>query len=565
MSNEIERALAALAVDHNAISATSALRLIRDARSSSRPLADLVRDELPEADLLKAIAKEMGLRFYDMHATEQEFALDERVLRRCDLRMLTTHAALPLVDRTGRVVVAMANPLDSDILTYLRSKFAEGFAVALVPKAQVLSRLLYLANDYDSQNITASATMVPDWVDFILNRAVAEGASDVLLRFLADESLLVRLRVDGVLRQVRFPDLLRGREDEVVAALLAKSPTIDSSNTREPQDGTFSFQAGGRTIDCRVGTLPQVTGSNVSVRILDSMALRRRPEDMGFAAPHIVTMRDAVASPQGCVIVAGPTGSGKSTTLYTMLREVDAMSRNVLTVEDPVEYRLPYVGQTQIRENLGERSLGWERALRAIVRQDPDVILVGEIRDRVVAQVAMEASITGHLVLTTLHAPNAPGVYLRLLEMGVQRFMASDAISLIISQRLVRQVHECVQMSPPTPDEVTMLERWGVSGLAQVPHPVGCTGCAGQGFRGRLAVAEVLTPSLAVRTAVAEGAPKEVLLAKARDAGWQPIVEDGLRLLRAGRTTVAELVRVLSIDEDYSAAGGATPTAGGAS
>ena len=545
MSQDIERALAMLSVDHHVISPAAALKLISEARKTEKPLATLIQAHIPETDLLRAIADEMGYKFFDMHAREQDLILDERLLRTCDAKVLNEHAAIPVADKQGRVFAALANPLDPDISQYFRSKFPDLAGIALVPRTQVQSRLMYLTNDF-SGNPT-SPTVVLEYVDYLLQRAAGEGASDIHLRSMYDGSLLVRLRVDGMLSQLPFP--LKGREAEVLAALIAKAPTMDSSNQREPQDGTFSFQVAGRAIDARVALIPQLAGSNITVRILDPYTLKRRIEDMGFSADMVSTMRQAIAAPQGCVMVVGPTGSGKSTTLMSLLSEVDAVRRNVLTVEDPVEYRLPYVGQTQIRADLGDRSLTFAKALRSILRQDPDVILVGEIRDSETARTAMDAAITGHTVLSTVHANSAPGSYWRLSEMGVPAFLVTEALTLILSQRLVRQIHECAQLSPPTPEEQQLLNRLGATDITLVPHPVGCVGCAGNGFRGRLAVAELLVPSAELKGLVATGASREEVIAAARRAGWAPIVFDALRLLRAGKTTVTELARVVATED----------------
>ena len=543
---DMERAVAALALSHNLLSVKDAWKIISDARANGKRLSDAVRERIPDVLLMRAISNELGTKFYDLHARDQEYIVDEKALRSCDSKMLADHAALPLLDKSGKVVVALANPTDVDIVSYLRTRFPEGFQIVLSPKQQVLARLLYLTSDLTDEELN-DTNVVLKWVDRLLERAVAEGASDIHMRFLNDGALMVRLRVDGVMRQSRFP--LKGRETEVVAAMMAKCPTMDSSNIREPQDGTFSYIAGNRQIDARVNMLPQITGPNVTIRVLDSQSLKRRPEEMGFLPEHLTTMRDQVASPQGCIIIVGPTGSGKTTTLYSLLREVDAIGRNVLTVEDPVEYRLPYIGQTQIRADLGDRSLTFAKALRAIVRADPDVILVGEVRDTETAKVAMDAAITGHLVLTTLHARSAPGAYMRLSEMGVPRFLVAEAVSMIVSQRLIRKVHDCKVMSPPTPDEMEVLTKLGAADVEMVAHAMGCGGCAGLGYRGRLAVAEVLIPTTGVREMVAAGRSRTALVEECLKANWHPIVQDGVRHLREGSTTVAELARVLAEDD----------------
>ena len=549
MSTDIRRALAMLAVNYNVLSPYDALTLLAEEKKG-RSLTQLMIQSITESDMLKSIAKEMGYKFYDMHSRDQEYILDESIVRKCDFKMLTDHSALPLLDKSCKVILAMANPLDMDILMYLKSRFPDTGGIALVPKSQVQSRLLYITDEFESRN--PSGNVVPEFIEYLLQRAVGEGASDIHMRFMYDSTLMLRLRVDGVLRQIPFPPSLKGRESEVAAAMMAKTTTMDSSNTREPQDGTFSFPVAGRSVDARVGMLPQIAGPNITVRILDPLTLRRRLEDMGFDIDLVTSLRRAVASSAGCVLVVGPTGSGKTTTLYALLREVDAVSRNVLTVEDPVEYRLPYVGQTQIRNDIGDRSLTFARALRSILRQDPDVVLVGEIRDTDTAKVAMEAAITGHLVLSTIHASSAPSAYTRLTEMGVPAYLVAEALSIVVSQRLVRQVHECCTMGPPTPDEQAILARLGIEGVTQVAHPVGCIGCAGNGYRGRIAVAEILASSPEIKGAIQSGTARDKILELAKKGGWRPMLSDAVRHLNAGRTTVSEVSRAASVDDDWS-------------
>jgi type II secretory ATPase GspE/PulE/Tfp pilus assembly ATPase PilB-like protein len=546
MSNtDIERALAVIAVDYQLVDPAMALRLIRDARQSARPLAEMVREAIPETDLLRVVAREMRARFVDLTSSDNDLVTDARVLDRVDMRVLTEKVALPMVDREGNVVVAMANPIDSDAATYFRSRFPAGVKFALAPRSQIQTQLLSLSSDA-ANDVAVTANSAPEWVEYVLTKGVSDRASDLHFRFLEDGSLMVRARVDGLLRQMRYPESLQGRENEVIGTLLARCSTIDPANQREPQDGTFSFTAAGRKVDARVGMIPQIAGTNVTVRILDSSTLRKRPEDMGFNPDHLAVMREAVNASQGCMLVVGPTGSGKTTTIYSMMREIDAVSRNIMTVEDPVEYRLPYIGQTQIRDDLGGRSVTWARALRSILRNDPDVVLVGEVRDADVAKVAMEAAITGHMCITSVHAHSAPGAYARIVQMGVPSFLVADAVSLIVSQRLVRRVHSCARFGPPTEEEVETLARWELSPPPQVAHATGCAGCAGTGYSGRLVVAEVLAPNSRLRSMVGNGCTADELYEAALDSGWQPIAVDGVRQLGLGTTTVAELARVLA-------------------
>jgi len=387
-----------------------------------------------------------------------------------------------------------------------------------------------------------------EWLDAVLNRAVSENASDVHFMFNADKTLLLRFRVDGVLREQRVPPQIRAME--AVGSLLSRCETMDSANFREPQDGTFSFEAAGRPVDARVAMLPQSYGPTVVVRLLDSLNIRTRLDDMGFSRQQLQAMRAAMRQSQGTVLTVGPTGSGKSTTLYALLRETNAAEKNVLTVENPIEYRLPYIGQTEIRDGLGDRSLTFARSLRSILRLDPDVILVGEIRDKETAEVAMQAAITGHLVLSSLHANSALGAFPRLTNMGLPPYLPAEALSLVISQRLLRRVHECAEVGPPTREDLILFERFELPPPDQVRQPRGCPGCNSSGYRGRVAVVEVFTPSQKFRSLATTGAGIPELGRCAREEGFISIDRDALRHVAEGRTSVAEMLRVV-YSEDF--------------
>lgn len=571
--NDIERAVALLAVDKEVLDQPLAATLIRRARSGShRPLVELLLERVPEVIVLRAIADELSIRFFDPYATTTEFAFDESVFAQADPVMLRRFNALPLRDTSGRVVIAVANPQDLEMIDYLRTRFGKDFSLVLAPRSQVQNKLAYygstdmhvqvgslfaattstpLAPSAPSiRDAVSSRSPVQEWLDLVLERAVAEGASDVHFMYQSDRTLLLRFRVDGVLRTQRVPAQIR--PIEVIGSIVSRCNTMDAANYLEPQDGTFSFEAAGRGIDARVALLPQTYGPTVVLRLLDSMAIRTRLDDMGFSPEHLRVLRGAMQRSQGTVLAVGPTGSGKSTTLYALLREVNAAEKNVLTVENPVEYRLPMIGQTEIRASLGARSLTFPRALRTILRLDPDVILVGEIRDQETAEVAMQAAITGHLVLSTVHANSALASFPRLTNMGLPSYLVAEALSVIISQRLLRRVHECARMDAPTPEEIAALRNLGLEPPALVAHAVGCVACNGSGFRGRIAAVEVLVPSVELRGLVLAQAPSTKLIEAARAAGFVPIIEDGLRHLSAGRTTVAEMTRVLSLEERAS-------------
>jgi len=565
---DFEMALAVLAVEHHVLSATDAIRLLSAARGSEAGLDQLLITKVGAATLLPLTAYELGYPYVDLFSTASGYVEDVSLVQLCDGAMLRSGLTLPLRAADGTVVVAMANPRSNqDMVAYITSVMPGPVTLAIAPASQILARLVgmdigdYETDDGSGVELGAAATAssaparvsespVVAWVNNTLNRGVVDGASDLHFKFEADGSLLVRFRVDGVLRRQNVP--LRGREAQIIGTLLSKCPTIDVADKLRPQDGTFSFSsASGRRIDARVGMLPQAHGPTVVIRLLDPENINRKLEDMGFSTATLEQMRRVVSSPQGSVFVIGPTGSGKTTTLYGLLKELPALKLNILTAEDPIEYRIPHIGQTQIRGDLGEKSLTFARVLRSMLRLDPDVILVGEVRDSETAEVAMHAALTGHMVLSTLHAKSALGTYSRLAELGVKPYLSAESLSLAVNQRLVRRVHDCAIMEPPNVGEVGFLRRHQLEVPALVPRvrPDGCPGCDSAGYRGRMAVVEVLEPSQLLRSLIAEGRPQSEVVKAAQDEGYTSILSDSHRHVVAGRTTVSEMLRCLDTGE----------------
>lgn len=559
--------LATLAADHGLLDATETAAVLRDGLPDGQRLLQYLVARMPVEKLLRAVAAELRVGYIDFHATEQPYEIDDEVLARCDVSILKQMACVPLLEiASGQVVVAAANPLHPEMRDYMSARYPEGYRSALAPKKDIDNKLVfYEALEREQQAAREAPELTLDdsvlagpatpaspaveWVDATLQRAAAEGASDIHFNFDLQGRMKLRMRIDGMLRE--FPVPLKTREQtEVVPSILARCATVDSSNLRLPADGTFTFTNAGRRIDVRVAMLPQLNGPTLVLRLLDPANVQRPLETFGFTEDHLVSLRHAVSQSQGMVMVCGPTGSGKSTTLYGLLNEVDARARNVLTVEDPVEYKLPYINQTQIKDGLGERSLTFAKALRSILRLDPDVILVGECRDEVTARIAMDAAITGHMVLSTVHANDAIQVFTRLIEMGVPSYLVAEALSCSVSQRLVRRIHQCATWREPDAEEHELFAEYGIT-AERVPVPVGCAGCSGSGYRGRIAVLEVLAPTRRLRTLVAQRASSEELHQVARASGWRPIMFDGLRHVTEGSTTIDEVRRVLvDVEED---------------
>lgn len=567
VTNDLERAVCVLALAHKVLTPEQAVDIIRAGRAGGDITAALTA-RIGETKLLAAVATELRLGFVDLHARDGQWTVDEEAATRLDIDVLKAHSALPVRNVGGHQGVALPNPrAQGDIVDWLRAQLGPNTAILMAPKAQIDGKLVYLdtggfadadpgpytdADDGPEVAPTAvTSNPVVEYVDNLLARAVAEGASDVHFLSQADGSLLVRFRVDGQLRRQAVP--LRRREREIIGTLLAKcGDNIDSSDRKRPQDGTFSFIApGGRRIDARLGMLPQAHGPTIVIRLLDPESINRPLETMGFAPDTLAQMRRVLRSHQGAAFFMGPTGSGKTTTLYALLKELPSTEISILTAEDPIEYRLPNIGQTQIRSDLGDKSLTFAKALRSMLRLDPDVILVGEVRDPETAETAMHAALTGHMVLSTLHAKTAVSAYSRLEELGVDPFLSSESLSLVVNQRLVRTVHTCAELTAPTDADIKILNRFNLPIPDQVAHPRlgGCPGCDQTGFRGRVATVEVLEPSPELKELVATRAPRSQVTEAALASGYTSIMDDAFRHVSEHRIPVKELLRVAGAGE----------------
>ncbi|MBS9723861.1 type II secretion system ATPase GspE [Stutzerimonas stutzeri] len=373
-------------------------------------------------------------------------------------------------------------------------------------------------------------------INAILGEAIAENASDIHIETF-EKRLVIRFRVDGILREVVQP------KRELAALLVSRIKVmakLDIAEKRIPQDGRISLRVGGREVDIRVSTLPSANGERVVLRLLDKQAGRLTLRHLGMNEQDRDQLEQAVKKPHGIILVTGPTGSGKTTTLYAALTTLNDRTRNILTVEDPIEYHLEGIGQTQVNTKV---DMTFARGLRAILRQDPDVVMVGEIRDQETADMAVQASLTGHLVLSTLHTNSAIGAVTRLVDMGVEPFLISSSLLGVLAQRLVRVLcNDCKRAYIADAAECELL---GVS-PAEAPtlyHAEGCEQCRGLGYRGRTGIYELVLFDDTLRTMVHTRASEQDMLRHARVLG-PSIREDGLRKVREGVTTIEEVLRV---------------------
>jgi type IV pilus assembly protein PilB len=380
------------------------------------------------------------------------------------------------------------------------------------------------------------------YVNLLVTQAISDRASDIHIEP-TEHDLRVRYRIDGVLHEMqRSPKQIQGGVISRVKIL----SDIDIAERRKPQDGRMSVTHNGRKIDLRVATLPTVWGEKIVMRILDNSTASLDLRDLAFLEHNYATYHEAYTKPYGMILVTGPTGSGKSTTLYATLNAVSRPEINVITVEDPVEYRLAGINQVQVNPKAG---LTFAGALRSILRSDPDVVLLGEIRDHETAQIAIEAALTGHLVLSTLHTNDAPSAVTRLVEMGIEPFLVGSALDCVVAQRLARKLCEkCYEPYTPTETELIAARFPWTPGepLPELFRPVGCVACSRTGYRGRIALHEVMTVTEDIeRHAVARSSSAEIG-ATARAQGMITLRDDGWHKVALGQTSLEEILRVVA-------------------
>ena len=476
-----------------------------------------------------------------------------------------THGVLPVGVEGGAVVVLLRPDATVDGLAELRrvlmqplatrnvdaARFATELARAYnaaAPEMAQLSDDLARENDLvrlmqdlpPTEDLLDSGAQAPviRMINALLLQALRERASD--LHFEPYESRsVVRFRVDGVLRDVIEPP--RALHAALVSRLKIMA-SLDIAEKRLPQDGRIALKLGDKQVDVRVSTLPTGAGERVVLRLLDKDSAQLDLASLGMSAATMAQMDRLIREPHGIVLVTGPTGSGKTTTLYAALSRLPRGTLNMMTVEDPIEYALDGVGQTQVNPRI---DLTFARALRAILRQDPDIIMIGEIRDLETAQIAVQASLTGHLVLATLHTNDAASAVTRLADMGVEPYLLASSLLGVLAQRLVRTLcPACRRDVAATDAERALLRQLGVAESQRLHAPAGCPACRETGYRGRTGIYELLVVDDRIRRQVHERAPEHALRDAANAAGMTPLRNDGVRWLADGTTSLAELLRV---------------------
>jgi type IV pilus assembly protein PilB len=527
---------------------------------------------IKESELLTLLQRQLGLPLLDLDAVPA----DEAAIAKVKEDMARRYVALPIeIEGRNTLVVAMADPLNVSALEDLRFHAGMFIKPVLASPTQIteaIERYYHLDNSMNEvvQSIIesedevvvnayaesderqaldelmreAEGRPIVRLANWLLHRAVEEGASDVHIEPQANE-LVVRLRVDGLLREEqRLPKWTQG----AIVSRIKVLANLDIAEKRMPQDGRLVAEIGGRRIDLRVSTLPVTGGEKVVMRVVDSRRTSVELNSLGMNDKHLTQIKGFLERPQGIVLVTGPTGSGKTTLLYAALQQLRHVSRNITTVEDPVEFQVVGVNQVQVDEK-SKKTFG--TALRAILRQDPDVIMIGEIRDRETAQIAFRASVTGHLVLSTVHTNDAAGAVTRLIDLGLEPFMVASSLIGVVSMRLVRII--CPRCKQTYEADAATLNRVGGStsgdGHVTLTRGAGCPSCRQSGFAGRTGIFEVLEVDDSMRAHIARGISDGEVRKHAVREGMLSIGEDGLAKVLAGITTLEEVSRVVYLAE----------------
>ncbi|AXK60677.1 type II secretion system ATPase GspE [Candidatus Chromulinivorax destructor] len=519
-------------------------------------------------DLAKAYAKNYSLPFIEFVTEEMA---DPELLAKVQFNFLRQNIIMPIM-LAGKITILVVDPLNLASIDELSMLLAKDAPIALATAGTIIDGInryyplegakkmmedleedtnilengldLGQIEDQDILNAGAQAPVVK-LVNHILFQAVKRGASDIHIEPF-EKDVAVRYRVDGIMYLAFSPP------KRIQGALISRLKIMANLNIAEkrmPQDGRIEIKVSDKFFDIRVSVLPVMHGERIVMRLLDKSKAFASLEDLGLSEHNAKIIKDVIQKPNGIIFVSGPTGSGKTTTLYSIVSRLNSPDVNIITVEDPVEYQITGINQVQVQNKIG---FTFASALRSILRQDPDIVMIGETRDVETAQIAVQAALTGHLVLSTIHTNNAPATITRLIDMGVEPFLISSSVLAVIAQRLVRKLCEnCKEQYTPTAE---MIHSIGMTS----PHaktvtfykPVGCDKCLGIGYKGRMPVFEIMVMSNALARLVIEKADANVLRAQAQHDGMKLLIQDGAWKIELGLTTIEEVLSVATLQED---------------
>lgn len=527
----------------------SQIETARETDTTGNPIDALVSTGVvSEEDISRTLAANSGLDFIDL----AQIAVPPNVIEVLTEQDARRYHAIPVAERGDSITIAISNPMDFeafDSLTFLLKREVEFVCATKSQLDAALDQYFGPVNSglndsgqgemsYGADDDDEGDAPIIKMVMTLLLEAYKSRASDIHLEPL-ERTFRVRFRVDGVLQEMPSPP--KKLQSAIVSRLKIMSGTMSIAEKRLPQDGRIQVRIGKNAIDLRVSTIPTVHGESVVMRILDKSSLVLGLPDLGFLSDDQAKFESLIQLPDGILLVTGPTGSGKTTTLYACLNYMNKPDRKLITVEDPVEYQMSGINQVQVNADIG---MSFPAALRSILRQAPNIIMIGEIRDAETASIAINASLTGHLVLSTLHTNDAPSAIPRLVDIGVAPFLVSSSVRAVMAQRLVRQLCPACR-APAELSEYEMktlgLEAAQMAGATPM-RPVGCEKCRGKGYKGRKGIFEVFMVDDEVRHMINNRAPTIQLRQRARELGMRTLREDGVRKVLSGMTTAEEVI-----------------------
>ncbi|HSV26714.1 MAG TPA: type II secretion system ATPase GspE [Sedimentisphaerales bacterium] len=514
-------------------------------------------------DLLTARASLCGFEFRRITPDK----VDRAAFEKLNIEYIKSHRIMPIVQEGGKLLVATSEPADVFVIDDVKRQVEMNVEVVVCPEEDIAAvcealkqnnwefcvddiikdisqgEVEFVADDEqeteDLEKIAGESPIIK-FVNYLISHAIREGASDIHIEP-KEKQTKIRYRIDGVLSDAMQPPA--GMHAAVVSRLKIMS-NLDISERRLPQDGRIAAIVGGRNIDLRVSTLPTTHGEKVVIRVLDGRSIMLGLEQLGLAPDTLATLRQEIHRPHGIILVTGPTGSGKTTTLYSSLQEMDSQTMNISTVEDPVEYHLGTCNQIQVNEKIG---MTFAAALRSLLRQDPDIIMVGEIRDGETARIAVQAALTGHLVLSTLHTNDAPSSITRLVDIGIEPYLIAASLNSIMAQRLVRRIcQHCKTQFELTPKIAHMIQKAGIA-PEEVFHGAGCEHCRKTGYAGRAGIYEMLTIDDKFRDIITQDPSISNMRRAFRESGQKSLYDDGMLRVKSGMTTIEEVLRVTEI------------------
>ena len=519
-----------------------------------------------EEDLLRKLAPLIGMEFVDLAEVKPE----KETILRLPARLVFQHNVVPVGLEPDLIRIATADPFNTGMADGLRLGVGMPVRLLLAPReaigkfarkhygvgADTLDQLMQdgtleadLDTDFSKTDLSelGQEASIVRFVNQIIAEADRQGATDIHFEPMEDE-LRIRYRIDGILHKVDMPPQLN-RLQAAITSRLKVMANLDIAEKRMPMDGRIGIRVNGEEIDIRVSTMPTAYGESVSLRLLQKSGNMVKLADLGMQPDDEALITKLIHRPNGIILVTGPTGSGKSTSLYSFLHEINTMDVRILTAEDPIEYEMPGINQVAVKSDIG---LTFARILRAFLRQDPDIVMVGEIRDAETAEIAINASLTGHLVLSTLHTNDSAGAFARLIDMGVEPFLVASAVSGVLAQRLIRRL--CVHCRHEEPIGAKRLRQFGLEAAgwtAETPifEPAGCERCSNTGFRGRGGIFELLPVTEAIESMIIARRASSDIRHKAIEDGMHTLREDGWRSVRIGRTTIGEVLRVTEDSE----------------